>query len=113
MAAMSSKKRSFDAAFKLKAVESAEKTTNRAAAREFGVDERRVREWRQMKDELEKLPRKKRRLVGGGRKTALPEMEEQVVAWIEGCRAKNFRVTRASVQKYAAELATAQGLAIH
>ena len=62
MAAMSSKKRSFDAAFKLK-VESAEKTTNRAAAREFGVDERRVREWRQMKDELEKLPRKKRRLV--------------------------------------------------
>ena len=35
-----------------------------------------------------------KRLEGEGRKAALPEMEE-VVAWIEGCRAKNFRVTRA------------------
>ena len=35
-----------------------------------------------------------KRLEGEERKAALPEMEE-VVAWIEGCRAKNFRVTRA------------------
>ena len=47
--------------------------------------------------------------TGGGRKAALPEMEEELVAWVEGCREKNFRVTRISVQKHAAELAKAQG----
>ena len=91
------RKRSYDA-FKLVAVEDAEKT-NRAAARKFRVDERRIREWRQ-KSDLVKIPSKKKRLEGGGRKAALPEMEE-VVAWIEGCRAKNFRVTRASVRRKA------------
>ena len=80
-------------------------TNNRAAARKFNVDERRIREWRQKKSELVKLPSKKKRLEGGGRKAALPEMEEELAAWIEGCRAKNFRVTRASVCRKAADLA--------
>ena len=52
-------KRSYDAAFKLAAVEDAEKTTNRAAARTFRVDERRIREWRQKKSDLVKIPSKK------------------------------------------------------
>ena len=64
-----------------------------------------------MKSDLMKIPSKKKRLEGGGRKAALPEMEEDVVAWIEGCRAKNFRVTRASVRRKAADLAQAQGKA--
>ena len=105
------RKRSYDAAFKLAAVEDAEKTTNRAAARKFRVNERRIREWRQKKSDLVKIPSKKKRLEGGGRKAALPEMEEEVVAWIEGCRAKNFRITRASVRRKAADLAQAQGKA--
>ena len=57
-----------------------------------------------------KIPSKKKRLEGGGRKASLPEMEE-VVAWIEGCRAKNFRVTRVSARRKAADLAQAQGKA--
>ena len=39
------KKRSFDAAFKLKVLGYAELHSNRAAARYFGVDEMWVREW--------------------------------------------------------------------
>ena len=105
----SGKKRSFDAAFKLSVIEDAESTTNRAAARKFKVDERRIREWRQKKSELQKLPKKKKRLEGGGRKAALPEMEEELIAWIEGCRAKNFRVTRSSMQNQAVDLAKTQG----
>ena len=68
--------------------------TDQAVAKMFRVDERRIREWRQKKSNLVKIPSKKKRLEGEGRKAALPEMEE-VVAWIEGCRVKNFRVTRA------------------
>ena len=104
------RKRSYDAAFKLAAVEDAEKTTNRVAARKLRVDERRIREWRQKKSDLVKIPSKKKRLEGGGRKASLPEMEE-VVAWIEGCRAKNFRVTRVSVRRKVAEITQAQGKA--
>ena len=40
-------------------------------------------------------------------------MEEELVEWIEGCRAKNFRITRASVQRQAAEIAKAQGSGDH
>lgn len=63
---MATRKRSYDAAFKLKVVAYAETNTNRGAGRKFGVDEKRVREWKKQKDELEGLGAKKRRLEGGG-----------------------------------------------
>ena len=69
-----------EAAFKLKVVEFAEKNSNRGAGRHFGVDEKRVREWRKQKEQLESLPRKKRRMDGGGRKAALPEILRQSLA---------------------------------
>lgn len=84
------KKRSFDAAFKPKIIDFAEDNTNRGAARKFGVDERRVREWKKQKDQLESLNSKKRRLEGGGRKPALPDMEDELVGWIDALRAQNL-----------------------
>jgi len=63
---IASKKRSYDAAFKLKVVEYAEKSTNRGTGRKFNVDEKRIREWRKQKSSLESLPSKKKRLEGGG-----------------------------------------------
>uniref|UniRef100_A0A1X7TVA6 Brinker DNA-binding domain-containing protein n=1 Tax=Amphimedon queenslandica TaxID=400682 RepID=A0A1X7TVA6_AMPQE len=59
---------SFDAAFKLNVVEEAKKTSNRAAARKFSIDEAIVRYWRKQKDKLQSTPRKKKRLPGAGRK---------------------------------------------
>ncbi len=103
------KKRSFDAAFKLKVVGFAENNSNRGAGRKFSVDERRVRVWSKQKAELERLPSKKRRLEGGGRKVALPEMEEELAAWIEGLRSQNFKVTRTSIQYKAVEIAQGRG----
>ena len=40
------KKRSHDATFKLKVIEFAEQNTNRGAAKRYGIDEKRVREWK-------------------------------------------------------------------
>jgi len=40
------RKRNYSVAFKLQVVESAEGTSNREAGRKFGVDEKRVREWK-------------------------------------------------------------------
>ena len=90
-------------------VEYAIQNTNRGASRKFGVDEKIVREWKKQKDDLELLPRKTKRLPGGGRRTALPEVGESLAAWIEGLRAQNARVTRSSVQMKAVELAHETG----
>ena len=76
------KKRSFTASFKLKVVEYAEKNSNRGAARKFCVDDKRVREWRKQKNSLAELPTKKRRLEGGGRKAAYPNLEEVECAFV-------------------------------
>ena len=43
-----------------------------------------------------------------GSKPALPDMEEELVAWIESLRAQNLRITRRIVQGKALELAQAR-----
>ena len=85
----------------------AEQNTNRGAARKYGIDEKRVCEWKKQKDQLGSLNSKKRRLDGGGRKVTLPDMEE-LVTWIESLRAQNLRVTCSNVQSKALELAQAR-----
>ena len=62
-------KKSYDISFKLKAVETAEKKSKEAAALEFGVDPRRLREWCSQKDQIVAMKKnnksKRRRLDGG------------------------------------------------
>lgn len=97
-------KRSYDAAFKLKVVAYAEQSSNRGAGRKFNVDEKRVREWRKQKEQLEFVPHKKRRLGTPGRRALLPDMEEALAAWIEEQRSNHLRVTRTAIQFKAKEL---------
>ena len=66
---MAGRKRSYEISFKLKIVDYAKSDSNRATARKFEVDERRVREWRSLKANLEEHSSKKqKRLPGGGSK---------------------------------------------
>ena len=60
---MASKRASYTAALKLKVIETADKCGNRAAGREYSVNEKLVRDWRKKKAELEALPRGKRSLT--------------------------------------------------
>uniref|UniRef100_A0A1X7TEE4 Brinker DNA-binding domain-containing protein n=1 Tax=Amphimedon queenslandica TaxID=400682 RepID=A0A1X7TEE4_AMPQE len=94
---MASKKRNFDVAFKLNVVEEAMKTSNRAPAKKFSIDEASVYYWRKQKDKLQSTPGKKR-LPRAGRKAKLPNMEEQLASWIIELRSKNCRVTRAAIE---------------
>ena len=97
----SRKKRSFDSSFKLKVIDYALNHSNRAAARHFGVDEKRVREWKKLRDDLQMLPQKKRRMEGGGRKATLPDIKDELLVWIDEMRAENQQVTRSSIQQKA------------
>ena len=81
------KKRSFDAAFKLRVVEYAEMNTNRCTATKYSVNEKQVRQWKMKKEDLKEMPKKKKRMDGGGRKPRLPDVETVLLAWIDELRA--------------------------
>ena len=49
------KKKSYDLAFKLKAIENAEVEGNHAVANRLNIDRKRIIEWRKQKDELTRL----------------------------------------------------------
>ena len=44
--------RNYDMKYKLRAIELAERNGNRPAARELGIDEKRIREWRSSKENI-------------------------------------------------------------
>ena len=100
----SKKKRSYSAEFKLRAVEMAEKSSNRAAARAVNVHEKRIREWRKQKDQLQQASTSRKRLDGGGRKPVYMEFEGQLLEWIKEARSKEIHVTRTMVQQKALDL---------
>ena len=86
-------KRSFDSAFKLKVIDYNSTYFISDTACHFGIDRKRVPEWKKQREELQALPPKKKRLEGGGRKASLPSVKEEVVLWIDEMRAENQQVT--------------------
>ena len=93
------KVRSFSMAFKLEAIQYAERVSNRAASTKYKVDVKRIREWRKDKDamvELKAKPKGKQRerLDGGGRKGFVEQLDDFLLEWIYGRRANGLRVSR-------------------
>ena len=88
----------YDVSLKLRAVATAESLTKEAAAREFKVDPRRIREWCSQIEELiahkKKGKKRSKRLRGAGRKPLWESMEEELFDWILDLRSRNIRVSR-------------------
>ena len=87
------KKRKFDLTFKLAVVRYAEQHSGEAAARQFHVDPRRIREWKKQKSEMTfqaDSDGKRARLSGGGRKKASEELEAKLCQWIHHMRGRNL-----------------------
>ena len=72
--------------------------------RKFSAYERRVREWRKQKEQFKSLPDNKRQLGTPGWKALLPDMEEELAAWIEEQKSQHLCVTRTAIQMEAKEL---------
>lgn len=71
---------------------------NRPASRKFQVDERRIREWRAKKREIEGLVgtekgKKRSKLGGGGRKPFSSKLEKVLLEWIDSRQAGGLRVS--------------------
>lgn len=106
------KKRKFEMKFKLAVVKYAEQNSGEAAAREFNVDPKRVREWKKKKGELAShaaTDATRARLSGGGRKKVSEELENNLCQWIHHARGRNIRVSRKMIRLKAKELYATAG----
>ena len=103
-------RRSYDVAFKLKAVAAAETSSKRAVSHQFKVDGKRLREWCAQKEKLKALKKKgktrRKRLKGAGRKPLDSDLEEDVFDWIINLRGRNVRVSRKMIRDKARAMMT-------
>lgn len=84
--------------FKKDAIDYAEIHGNRPAAREFKVDEKRIREWRIYKHDIVCLldtekGHERCRLLGGGRKPCNAELEKILLEWIDNQRSSDVKIS--------------------
>lgn len=101
----------YTAKFKLRVVEVAEEEGNRAAARQFQVNESHVRYWRKQKDRL--LDTKPaRKAFRGPKQGKFPEVEKELLVYVEKLRNSGCAVSVEMLQFEARRIATANGVSI-
>jgi len=90
------KRESYTTAFKLKVIQAAEETSNRAASRQFSIAESNIRLWRKSKTQLEKMPKSKR--ANRAHKLLYPEVDEKMLEWVAGYRAQGLAVSTVAIR---------------
>ena len=91
-----SKRNRYSAKLKLSAVEYAETSNNCAAARQYGVTEKMIRDWRKSKDRLKEMPKSK--YANRGLACKWPTLEEALFTWVEEKRKSGYMVTRNAIR---------------
>ena len=88
------RKSSYSMEFKQQVVVYAEANSNRSAALHFGVEPKRVREWKKNFLQIKSTRSGRQRLDGGGRKCNDEDLEEEVVNWIYEQWSRMLHVSR-------------------
>ena len=102
MSSLKRKRVAYEAGFTLKTLEYAKTHDNSKAAREFGVGESMIRDWRKKEQQLLAMPNTKR--MRRGDVASFPELEEEVKDWVVEQRQNGFIVTRESLRLRALQL---------
>ena len=100
-------RRTYRADFKLEAIQYAEENGNRAAGREFIINESMIRKWRRQKDALRTT--KKSRKAFRGDKPRWPELESQVEEWVLEQRAAGRGISTLGIRLKAKIVAEQMG----
>lgn len=103
-ASTKSKYINYTVAFKLRVIQFAEQNSNRAAGRQFCVSEGHVRYWRKQKDALLSASSDKRALRGP-KDGKYPDLEKELVKYVEESRNKCCAVTHKMLMNKALEIA--------
>jgi hypothetical protein len=98
------KRYTYDAAFKRKVILCTEQIGNRAAGKQFSVNETNVRRWRTMKNDLFTCQRT-RKSFSGPKKGMYPELDAAVLSFFKELRGKGLPVTRDVLMLKAKEIA--------
>lgn len=97
------KRMKYSAKYKLLVIKFAEENNNCAAARKYNVNEKLVRDWRKNADKIAEMPRKK--CANRGKSCQWPELEKELVSWIEEQRKCGYIVTRNMIRLHALSMA--------
>ena len=97
------KRHAYEAAFKLKAIRHAVEHGNRAAVREFNVNESMVRKWRKQEGALCQV--KKTKLSFRGLKARWPQLEDKIEQWVIEQRTAGRSVSTVSIRLKATAVA--------
>ena len=101
------KRTSYDAAFKLKVITKAvEMGSNRKAADFYGVNEKLIRGWRKVEDQLRGVQKTAKRCSGAGRPVKDTALDTQLVAWVKVIRSEGHAVSGPMLQLQAGGLST-------
>ena len=100
------KLKSYSISFKVKVIEFAKANNNHKAAATFGVDRKRVIEWRKNEEKLKSCESiiTTKRLPGAGRKLEYADIDNQILDWIQQRRQLGGRVTGLAVKREALRL---------
>ena len=90
----------------LAAIKFAEAYGNRAAQREFGINESNIRDWHKKKDRLEKLPKSK--MAVRGSMAHHPALEEELMSFLTDIRRRAVGVLTGQLCKEAKKIAKRQ-----
>ena len=92
--------------FKLDAISFAAIHGNHAAEKKYNVDRKRILEWQEKKESIEKTVKSKKtkgcqrkRVEGGGRKPFSEKLDETVLEWVHERQSKGLRVSRKLIMK--------------
>ncbi|KAL6491395.1 hypothetical protein MHYP_G00017400 [Metynnis hypsauchen] len=97
------KRHAYEAHFKLQAISYAAVHGNRAAARQFSVNESMVRKWRKQENELRQV--KKSRQSFRGNNARWPQLEDQLEQWISEQRTAGRSVSTVTIRLKATTIA--------
>lgn len=97
------KRHAYDADFKLKAISYAVQHGNRAAAKEFNINESMVRKWRKQEDDLRQVKKTKKSFRGN--KARWPQLEDKIEQWITEQRTAGRSVSTVSIRLKATAMA--------
>ncbi|CAC5369508.1 unnamed protein product [Mytilus coruscus] len=95
-------RQSFTVKEKLKVVAYAEAHGNRAAGREFTIDEKNVRNWRKLKERLQKMPKTKK--ANRGSAPHFPDLEKALMPWVTDRRQQGFALSTTELRLKAIHL---------
>jgi len=91
MSKMDKVRQSFTAKEKLRVIAYAEAHGNRAAGREFTIDESNVRSWRKQKDRIQKMPKSK--MANRGKSALWPAIEKELMPWVNDRRQQGLSIS--------------------